>query len=247
MNCSLPGSSVHGVFQARILEWVAISFSRGSSQPRDWTRDSHVLPASAGRFFTSLQGIFPTQGLNPGLSCLTCFGNLPDPGTEPGPLMSHLLRQAGSLPVGFPGGTVVNSLPANAGKTRDAGSISGLGRSPGGGAWQSTPVFLAGKPHGQRSLAGYSPRNRKEWTMTEHTHAMESICTIPSKKKSNKGKKKIKCKWKFPDLKEISSLLTQMVKNLRAMQETQDQSLGWEDPLEEKMATDSSILSWKIP
>ena len=34
-GCSLPGSSVHGVFQARILEWVAISFSRGSSQPKD--------------------------------------------------------------------------------------------------------------------------------------------------------------------------------------------------------------------
>ena len=37
MDCSLPGSSVHGIFQARILEWVAISFSRGSSQLRDWT------------------------------------------------------------------------------------------------------------------------------------------------------------------------------------------------------------------
>ena len=35
MDCSLPGSSVHGILQARILEWVAISFSRGSSQPRD--------------------------------------------------------------------------------------------------------------------------------------------------------------------------------------------------------------------
>ena len=35
MDCSPPGSSVHGIFQARILEWVAISFSRGSSQPRD--------------------------------------------------------------------------------------------------------------------------------------------------------------------------------------------------------------------
>ena len=34
MDCSLPGSSVHGIFQARILEWVAISFSRGSSRPR---------------------------------------------------------------------------------------------------------------------------------------------------------------------------------------------------------------------
>ena len=37
MNCSPPGSSVHGIFQARILEWVATSFSRRSSQPRDWT------------------------------------------------------------------------------------------------------------------------------------------------------------------------------------------------------------------
>ena len=40
MDCSLPGSSVHGIFQARILAWVAISFSRGSSQPRDQIRSS---------------------------------------------------------------------------------------------------------------------------------------------------------------------------------------------------------------
>ena len=37
LDCSLPGSSVHGIFQARILDRVAISFSRGSSWPRDWT------------------------------------------------------------------------------------------------------------------------------------------------------------------------------------------------------------------
>ena len=43
MDCSLPGSSVHGIFQARVLEWVAISFSRGSSQPRDLTRVSHIV------------------------------------------------------------------------------------------------------------------------------------------------------------------------------------------------------------
>ena len=35
MDCSPPGSSVHGLLQARILEWIAIHFSRGSSQPRD--------------------------------------------------------------------------------------------------------------------------------------------------------------------------------------------------------------------
>ena len=38
MDCSLPVSSLHGILQARIREWVAIPFSRGSSQPRDWTR-----------------------------------------------------------------------------------------------------------------------------------------------------------------------------------------------------------------
>ena len=42
MDCSLPSSSVHGIFQARVLEWVSISFSRGSSQPRDLTQVFHI-------------------------------------------------------------------------------------------------------------------------------------------------------------------------------------------------------------
>ena len=42
VDCSLPGSSVHGILQARMLEWVAISFSRASSRPRDRTRVSHI-------------------------------------------------------------------------------------------------------------------------------------------------------------------------------------------------------------
>ena len=48
MECSQPGSSVHGILQARILEWVAILFSRGSSWPRDQSRVSCI----AGEFFT---------------------------------------------------------------------------------------------------------------------------------------------------------------------------------------------------
>ena len=47
MDCSLPGSPVHGVSQARVLEWVAISFSRASSSPREWTQVSCI----ADRFF----------------------------------------------------------------------------------------------------------------------------------------------------------------------------------------------------
>ena len=76
-----PWTVVHGILQARILEWVAFPFSRGFSQPRDQTQVCHI----AGRFFTSwatreaqeywsaltlrsfLQQIFPTQGLNPGI------------------------------------------------------------------------------------------------------------------------------------------------------------------------------------
>ena len=42
LDCSLPGSSVHGIFQARILEWIAISSSRGSSSPRDETLNSCI-------------------------------------------------------------------------------------------------------------------------------------------------------------------------------------------------------------
>ena len=60
MDCILPGSSVHGIPQARILEWVAIPFSRGSSQPRDWTQVS----CFAGRFFT----VWPTKW--------PCVGNM---------------------------------------------------------------------------------------------------------------------------------------------------------------------------
>ena len=48
MDCNPPGSSVHEIFQARKLEWVAISFSRGSSQPRDRT----WVSCNAGKFFT---------------------------------------------------------------------------------------------------------------------------------------------------------------------------------------------------
>ena len=42
MDCRLPGSLVHGILQAGVLEWAAISFSRGSSQPRDRTQVSHI-------------------------------------------------------------------------------------------------------------------------------------------------------------------------------------------------------------
>ena len=65
MDYSPPGSSVHGIFQARILERVAIPFSRGSAQPKDQTPFSCIT----GRFFTTKQADKPyflvTDGFNP--------------------------------------------------------------------------------------------------------------------------------------------------------------------------------------
>ena len=62
------------------------------------------------------------------------------------------MREALS-PVGFPGGSAVNNSPS----ARDAGSIPGLGRSPGGGNGNPLQYPCLGKAHGQRSLSGFSP------------------------------------------------------------------------------------------
>ena len=79
MDCSPPGSSVHGILQARILEWVAISFSRASSPSRDQTWVSHI----AGRLYQlshqeakyliwySLKDVFENHKLNCSFSSLT--------------------------------------------------------------------------------------------------------------------------------------------------------------------------------
>ena len=110
MDCSSPGSSVHGISQARILEWVAILFSRGSSRPRDQTQVCCI----AGIFFIkcvhakSLQSFLslcnPMEHSLPGssvhgiiqariLECVACPppGYLPEPGTEPTFFMSPAL------------------------------------------------------------------------------------------------------------------------------------------------------------
>ena len=68
----------------------------------------------------------------------------------------------------FRGGTSVLKDPAtSAGDLRDAGSILGLGRSPGNANGQSTPIFLPGESHEQRRLAGYTAWGRKELDTTD--------------------------------------------------------------------------------
>ena len=74
MDCSPPGFSVHGLFRARILEWVAISYSRISSRPRDQTCVSLTSPASAGGFFTAEPPRKPPLYLYPHLK-RKCFSS----------------------------------------------------------------------------------------------------------------------------------------------------------------------------
>ena len=70
MNCSLPGSSVHGILQARIWEWVAIPFSGRSSQPRDQTHHLlHLLHCLAG-------SLPPAPPGKPGVSIVYLFSLL---------------------------------------------------------------------------------------------------------------------------------------------------------------------------
>ena len=66
-----------------------------------------------------------------------------------------------------PGGAEVKASARNAG---DLGLIPGLGRSPGEGNGQPTPVLSPGEFHGQRSLVGYSPQGHKELDTTEQLH-----------------------------------------------------------------------------
>ena len=92
MDCSLPGSSSHGIFQARILGWGAISFSRGSSRPRDRTA-SLPSPALAGGFFTSIPpGV--TQQQFKSLGFCSALGTRARFGSEHGGLRASLVAQS---------------------------------------------------------------------------------------------------------------------------------------------------------
>ena len=77
-DCSPPSSSVHGILQARILEWVVIPFSRGSSQPRDRTQVSSI----SGRFFT----IWATREAQSLLTCMLSYSVQPY-GLQPAKLL----------------------------------------------------------------------------------------------------------------------------------------------------------------
>ena len=72
MDCSLPGSSIHGILQIRILEWIDILFSRGSSWPRDCTRVSYI----AGRLFIIWATIWDRSSAIHSSFCLKFFNDI---------------------------------------------------------------------------------------------------------------------------------------------------------------------------
>ena len=78
MDCSLQGFSIHGIFQARIVEWVTISFSRGSSRPRDGTRVSHI----GGRCF-NLWATWKQLGFLPQEICNVIISVFSNPSSGP--------------------------------------------------------------------------------------------------------------------------------------------------------------------
>ena len=152
MDCNPPDSSVHGIFQIRILELVVIPFSRGSSHPRDWTWVSQIM----GRFFTAEQ---------PGKCLVICLGlSLPlekamaphsstlawkIPQTEePGGLQSM-----GLLRVGHDWATSLSLFTFMHWRRK----------------WQPTPGFLPGESQGRGSLVGCGLWGHTESDMTEVT------------------------------------------------------------------------------
>ena len=178
MDCSPPGSSVRGIFQTRILEWVANLSSRGSSWPKGQTWVSHL----AGRFFTIwatrkalVLKTLPTFAWRFSL-WFCCFTFLVVKSwlisTFPQALSLSSIRTRNthfwycSQLFDFPGGSDSKVSAYNAGDRFDPR----VGKIPWRRKWQPPPVLLPGKSHGQSILVGYSPWGCKESDTTERHH-----------------------------------------------------------------------------
>ena len=119
---------------------------------------------------------------------------------------------------------------------------------------------MPGELNGQRSLTVYSPRGHKELDTTERLTQQQDVLGSLVTQLGKKSTLSVGDPSSIPGLGRSpgegigyllqyswASLVAQTVKNLPAVREMWVQSLGWEDILEEGMATDSSILAWRIP
>ena len=126
MDCSPPGSSVHGILQGRTLEWVAISFSRKSSWPRDRTQ-----------------------------VCLHCRWILYLLSHQGSPWKSWIMiKYEVNFEIGFAGGTSRKESASQCRRCDRCRLDLWVGKISWRRKWQPTPVFFPGESHGQRRLVG---------------------------------------------------------------------------------------------
>ena len=111
--------------------------------------------------------------------------------------------------------------------------------------WQPTPVFLPGESQGQGSLVGC--RVRHNWSDIAAAAAAAAAAADVLRDCSRCQQSTCPCGSWMMDAICLGFQLSQMVKNTPAMQETWVQYLDWEDPLEKRKHTHSSILAWRIP
>ena len=152
---SLPGFSIRGILQARTLEWGAISFSNA------WKWKVKVKSLSHARLLATLWTATYQAPPFMGFSRQESWSRVP-------------------LPWASQMALVAENLPASAEDLRDEGSIPGSGRSPGGGHGSPLQYFCLENPHGQRSLAGYSPwiaksQTWQKWLSTHAHHACQKL------------------------------------------------------------------------
>ena len=153
MDYGPPGSSVYGISQARILVWVAIPFSRGSFQPKDWTRAS-LNPSPSSQHQSAACG-WESWGME-GVSSFLLW-----------PLKLGLIY----LLKGFLGGASGKEPSCQWKRHKRSGFNPWVRKIPWRRAWPPTPVFLPGELHGQRSLSSYCPYAKNQtWLMQLSTH-----------------------------------------------------------------------------
>ena len=149
MDYSLPASSAHGIFQARVLEWGAIMWS----QMWKICISSSIYCLSVYDYMKTIGISFPDSLLG---SCLVCDCQAPIPSTV--------------VPKEWP---ILSAEHAH--HWWRPGFDPWVGKIPWRRAWQPTPVFLPGESHGQRSLVGYSPWGHKESDTTEWLSTAQHI------------------------------------------------------------------------
>ena len=195
MGCSPPGSSVHGILQARVLEWGVIAFGFRAPQHLLTELGSRAAAPLGGRppprpvLTSRLVAAVPTVALPiaaPGLGhALLPTGTAPLPGATAKLLGVTVLRRQRATrsttprlraPEGawvmrrFPGGASGKEPACQCRRHKRCRFDPWVGKIPWRKAWQPTPVFLPGESHGRRSLVGYSPWGRTESDTTERLH-----------------------------------------------------------------------------